>query len=70
MMMMRNQRNESDVAKRIGSGDELNVRRKKPFWMRKISISLERQILNGNARLRHKYDLSESLWEYMLTAAA
>ena len=47
-------RNENDVGNETRSGEESGKKKKLP-WMRKISISLERQTLNGSGRLHHRY---------------
>lgn len=47
-------RSENDDANEIRNGGE-SGRKKRLSWMRKISISLERQIQNGSGRLHHRY---------------
>jgi hypothetical protein len=54
MMMMMSPRNENDVGSEIRSEEE-SVKRKRQPWTKKISTSLEKQILNGSERLHHRY---------------
>jgi hypothetical protein len=54
MTKTKNLRNENDDANEIRNA-EGSARRKRLSWMRKISISLERQTLNGSGRLHHRY---------------
>jgi hypothetical protein len=50
-----NQRNESVVARRTRSDEELRGRRRRPPWTRKISISLGRIFQTGRERQPHRY---------------